>query len=533
MGHGTRIGTRRQLLKAIGYAGGSAALYNSMTTLGHAAESQFSGPPVLSGGGHGKSVLVLGAGLAGLLAAHELKKAGYQVQIIEFQNRAGGRSWTLYGGDSYKELGSDTQKVEFQAGNYFNPGPWRIPHHHQTLLHYCRQFGVKLEPFLQHNHNAYVQSTGAFGGKPRRYREIAADFDGNISELLGKAADKGALDGEISQEDIDRLREALRGRGVLDANMRYTSNVRVSHHRGFDRPPGGGRDGAPIPSALTNSLHDILNPLFWRVMSLYTELDMQTTMFQPVGGMAMIAEGFAKQVRELITYNAKVIKIAQDDRRVQVTYSDTVSGAVQFAAADYCVCTIPLGVLGQIETQVTPELNAAIKAVSYSGQLKVALEMRRRFWEEDDDIYGGHSFTDQDINTVSYPNTGMFGSGPAVLLGAYAHDGGSWRMAGMSPKARIEAALTQGSVFHPASYRKEFMNGVSVGWTRVPWTLGGCAIWPEEIRKKHYKTLVALDRRVVLAGEHASYLGCWMEGALLSSIDAITQLHQKVQETHA
>ena len=58
---------------------------------------------------------------------------------------AGGRNWSLYGGDTYTELGGDTQKVGFSSGNYVNPGPWRIPYHHRTLLHYCKQFGVALD----------------------------------------------------------------------------------------------------------------------------------------------------------------------------------------------------------------------------------------------------------------------------------------------------------------------------------------------------------------------------------------------------
>ena len=138
-----------------------------MTTLGYAAETQFDGPPQLSGARKGASVLVLGAGLAGMLAAYELTKAGYKVQILEYQNRAGGRNWSLYGGDTYTELGGATQKVGFAPGNYLNPGPWRIPYHHRTLLHYCKQFGVALEPFIQFNHNAYVHND-------RRIRRKAA-----------------------------------------------------------------------------------------------------------------------------------------------------------------------------------------------------------------------------------------------------------------------------------------------------------------------------------------------------------------------
>ena len=207
--------TRRQLLTAIGLMGGTAALYNAMTSLGHAAETQFHGPPMLSGG-NGKSVIVLGSGLAGMLACYELTKAGYKVRILEYQNRPGGRNWSLYGGDTYTELGGATQHVQFQPGNYLNPGPWRIPHHHRTLLHYCKAFGVALEPFIQFNHNAFVHSSTAFGGKPRHYREVAADFEGSMAELLAKAVNKKALDEEVKPEDRERLMEALRGWGMLD-----------------------------------------------------------------------------------------------------------------------------------------------------------------------------------------------------------------------------------------------------------------------------------------------------------------------------
>ncbi|PTQ07122.1 hypothetical protein CLG96_18350 [Sphingomonas oleivorans] len=144
-------------------------------------------------------------------------------------------------------------------------------------------------------------------------------------------------------------------------------------------------------------------------------------------------------------------------------------------------------------------------------------------------MYGGHSFTSQTIGLVSYPNDNMFGKGPAVLLGAYAGGAASYQFSGMTPEQRIEAALAQGEVFHP-QYRKEFMNGVAVAWSRVPWIVGCAADWTDETRKQHYQNLVAIDGRVILAGEHASYYGAWMEGAILSSLDAITRLHKQAQE---
>jgi monoamine oxidase len=97
--------SRRDLLRMIGVTAGSTAMYQAMGSLGFAAESPYRGPIDLQGTPKGASVLILGAGMAGMSAAFELRNAGYQVQVLEFNARAGGRNWSLRGGDSYTELG--------------------------------------------------------------------------------------------------------------------------------------------------------------------------------------------------------------------------------------------------------------------------------------------------------------------------------------------------------------------------------------------------------------------------------------------
>jgi monoamine oxidase len=321
----------------------------------------------------------------------------------------------------------------------------------------------------------------------------------------------------------------MREWGVLDDNLAYSSSLRVSAQRGYDQAPGGGVGGAPTASKV-NALSDVLSSKIWSQMGFYFNYTMQTTMFQPKGGMDMIGKGFARQVGRLVTYNAKVTKLMQDKSGVSVTYTDTKKGVTTTANADFCVCTIPLTVLSQIQTNLPDRKQRAIRAVPYSNSVKIGLEMKRRFWEEDAHIYGGHSFTSQEISQISYPNDKFFGDGPAVLLAAYASGPAAYRLAGMTPEERIEAALAQGSVFHPESYRKEFVSGASVAWSRVPWIMGCCARWNEDTRREHYQELVALEDRIVLAGEQASYVGCWMEGSLLSSLDAITRLHKRALE---
>ena len=212
---------RRDLLGLIGAAAGGSAMYLAMTALGHANESTYTGPIRLEGDPKGASVLILGAGVAGMVAAMELRRAGYRVTILEYNDRAGGRTWTIRGGDRFTELGGAVQDCTFDEGLYINPGPWRIPYHHRAMLDYCKRLGVALEPFIQVNQNAYLHAAGSFGGKPQRYRQVQADFNGTVSELLSKAVRTDALQGAVKTEDTEMLLAALRRWGALDKDYRY------------------------------------------------------------------------------------------------------------------------------------------------------------------------------------------------------------------------------------------------------------------------------------------------------------------------
>src|SRR4051812_42496198 len=328
--------SRRDLLSLIGAVAGSAAMYHAMTALGFASESGYKGPIKLEGDPGGASVLILGAGLAGLTAALELRKAGYKVEVLEFNSRPGGRNWTLRGGDRFTELGGTTQNCEFEDGLYFNPGPWRIPYHHGAVLDYCRRLGVALEPFIQLNHNALLHSSTAFGGQPQRIRDIKTDFQGQTAELLAKATRQGSLDEAVTAEDREILLQALRAWGALDKDHAYKANLISAAFRGYAREPGGGLGSMPVAGQPVG-LSDILKSGLWRYLQSFAMYEFQTTMFQPVGGMDMIGKAFAREVGDLIRYEAKVTRIQQGNGGVTVSYEDgKAGGAVQQTRADWC-----------------------------------------------------------------------------------------------------------------------------------------------------------------------------------------------------
>jgi monoamine oxidase len=528
MGNGDSSGSlsRRQLLQMIGSTAGSAAMYQAMSSLGFAAESPYQGPTDLRGAPKGASILILGAGMAGMAAAFELRNAGYKVQVLEYNARPGGRNWSLRGGDSYTEMGGLTQQCEFDKDLYINPGPWRIPYHHHGMMHYIKLLGIPLEPFCQVNYNAYLHSSQAFGGKPQRFREVKADYHGHVAELLAKATRQKALDASVTKEDQEILLESLRQWGTLDNNYTYVASDAVSDRRGYEKNPGGGLSARPILSKPV-ALADLLGSGLWQGLPNGDAFDMQTALFQPAGGMGRIGEAFGRELHPLIRYNSKVTEIHQDDKGVSVTFTDSrTDGGQQTLRADWCLCTIPLPVLAQIPMNVGPGLASAISAVPYAAAIKVGLQFKRRFWEEDEHIFGGITYTDLPIMNIGYPNTGFQSGGKGVLLGAYMWGMNAMQFTAMTPQERVQKVVDYGSQIHP-QYHKEFDNGVAVAWHRSPFTMGCFGMWTSDTRNKHYDDLCQIDGRIALAGEHASYLGGWQEGAVTSALDAIGRLHMR------
>ncbi|MDN3714013.1 FAD-dependent oxidoreductase [Paracoccus cavernae] len=172
-----------------------------------------------------------------------------------------------------------------------------------------------------------------------------------------------------------------------------------------------------------------------------------------------------------------------------------------------------------------PDMTAAIDDVSYASSIKVGLEFKRRFWEQDEHIYGGISYTNTPITLISYPSTNFFSDGPGVLLAAYSWGAASYQFNAIPAEERIEKALEYGALIHP-QYREEYSNGVAVAWHRVPWTLGCYGEWRD--MAAHYDNACKMDQRTLMAGEHISYLPAWQEGAILSALNAIERLHQHV-----
>jgi monoamine oxidase len=411
----------------------------------------------------------------------------------------------------------------FDEGQYFNAGPSRIPHHHALTLHYCKELKVPIEVYSNVNENAYyfAEGKGPLSNKRIRVREVHNDVRGWMAELLAKGMDGGKVDMGMSKEDTGKVIEYLRAEGGLDIDKLY----KVSARRGYIEPPGPGDQAGRLgdPLSLAAMLESgLLDPDFYNVAEYTYEL--QGTLFQAVGGMDRIAAAFVRQVGPMIRYGAEVKSIHNLEQGVKVVYGDKTGE--KSVEAGLCICTIPLPVLSNIDHNFGSDASRAIDTIVYMQTGKIGLQFKRRFWEEDEGIYGGITHTNNQLTQIFYPSYDYL-SGKGILIGYYNFNDKAVATGRLSYQQREQLALEKGSLIHP-QYRQEFETSFSISWHKTKYNLGGWALYSSEERESLYKPLLQPDGRVYFAGEHMTYLNAWMAGALESARSVVAAVHSRV-----
>ncbi len=410
-------------------------------------------PPALQGSGKGKTVIILGAGLAGMTAAYELGKLGYACTLIEARGFAGGRCQTARAGKVLEELGGEKQVCRFDKGQYINFGPWRIPFNHRSTLHYTREFGIVMELFNNDNEAAYVyneHADGPLAGRRLRQFEVKADMRGHVDELLAKSLKGGLMDQQVTAQDKALLIDYLANEGHLS---RKDLAYRGTGGRGYKVNPGAGLSPGPGVPSDPLGFSDLLRSRLGHIYHSVHEFEQQATMLQPVGGMDQIARGFEKRVGRKIRYNTEVTALRNLPDKVEVMVKDAHTGKAGLFTGDFCLCTIPLSVLRHVEANFSDRFKTAIQGAAYAPVGKMGLQMKRRFWEEDDGIYGGHVLTDtKGINLISVPSSNWQGK-KGTLLGYYNFAADAAEISALSLKERTEYALAAGEKVFPGQYR--------------------------------------------------------------------------------
>lgn len=451
--------------------------------------------------GRRKKVIIVGAGLAGLSAGYELLRAGHEPVILEAQQRVGGRIYTM--------------REPFARGLYGEAGAMRIPRSHELTMAYIDKFGLPMSDFTMGNPNTYVY----IGGVKRRMAECIEN-----PECMGfevSDVEQGKISGLYWEDTIRplvKMIETDRETGWEKINAEYDQySVREFLEL------KGWSEGMIEMFGLLNNQEAMMNSSF---LELFREDggNYYTNMCQIVGGADQLPHAFLPELGTRIRYGARMIAIDQTPDEVVVHYQ-TRAGRFE-ARGDYAIITVPFPVLRHVEV-LKPFSRAkqrAIRQLHYDASAKIFFQTRRRFWEQDDGIFGGGTVTDLAIRNLYYTDYGRE-TGRGILLVSYTWSEDAQRWGSLLPHERIEQALENTSIIHP-QIREEFETGASHMWHDDPFAGGAFALFDPGQQTLLHDEIIKPEGRIHFAGEHASLYHAWIQGAFESGLRAAIDIHR-------
>lgn len=526
--------TRRSFLQAVGLAGGAGTMLATMGALGLAPTAQaaeartraFRAPRASDFHLTGRApatVVILGGGIAGLVSAYELGKAGYDCTVIEPRTRAGGRNFTARKGTTQTDTFGQTQTCEFSDGQYVNCGPARLAQWMVTL-DYCRELHVPIEAFSNQNADAFLYNSVTMTA-PERWRTAKADVYGYVSELLAKATNQGALDDTLTATDKQALISFLESWGAIS---RSTFSYAGGPNRGYSAYPGGaGQPGAILDNV--PSLPDVFASGVGRYFSFEFEYDMAMMMFQPVGGMDQIPQALTRAIGpEKVILGAQATGVNDNGDDVTVTYT-APNGKTRTVTADFVIAAMPPWFIAALNSNIGADALAALAAVRPSYASKIGLEYKSRWWETDYRLYGGITNTDLDLSVIWTPSYGYHGE-RGVIVGYYNTGANATKYGQMTPADREQRALQLGSQIFGPKYISEFSSSFSQSWQYIPHLE---AAWHSGVNPDSaiMKPLVQPAGRIYYAGDWLSYEDAWQHGAISSAREVVTAINARVLST--
>lgn len=447
------------------------------------------------GGAHPKTVLIAGAGMAGLVAAYELKRAGHKPIILEAKNTVGGRVSTL--------------REPFAPGLYAEAGAMRIPHSHDLTMAYVEKFGLETAPFTMHNPNAvcYLQ------GVRKRLAEIEADPSALAYAL--SAAEQGQSAARMWSEALRPFADQV----ALSADAAWveiTAKYDQYSVREFLEIQNWS-EGAIERFGLLFNQEAMMNSSFLEL--LREEIGQYyTDMVYIRGGMDRLPGAFLPELGRDIHFGAQIVAIDQTPDQVTFHYRNE---AGRFSvSAEAAIITLPFAVMRHIEVlkPFSAGKQRAIRQLHYDASAKVFIQCSRRFWEEDNEIFGGGSITDMAIRNLYYPDHGKE-TGRGVLLASYTWSEDAQRWGSLSPEDRIEQALENVAAIHP-EVLETYETGASKMWHDDPFACGAFALFDPGQQTLLHEHIQSPEGRIHFAGEHTSLAHAWIQGAIESGLRA-------------
>ncbi|MEO1377787.1 MAG: NAD(P)/FAD-dependent oxidoreductase [Cyanobacteria bacterium J06635_10] len=456
-----------------------------------------------------KHITILGAGVAGLIAAYELEKMGHTVDIIEASNRIGGRIWTHRFGEE-----NDAPYAEL--------GAMRIPHSHQHTLHYVNEMGLsdRLCKFVTvfEEQNAFINIEGKiFKMKDapkifqQRYQGIFTDESYSEKTRLFAAWLKTIVDTispgnlrESLQQDLEsHLMDELER---LDLEPYFKDNgEKIDLSRFVEENPGF---RARCSKALDMFLSDIV-------------VETSADLLQIKGGTQLLIDRLVDSIKAEIKCNQPVVGIKVKDGYTQIDYLE--NGERKTRNCDYVLCTIPFTVMRKMELEGfdSRKLNSIHNTV-YCPATKVAFHTKENFWEKQE-IKGGASFSGAAVRQSYYPSVKFNPERGSVMLASYTIGDDAETMGNMSETERHNYVKDVVSKVHPELQQEGMIKDVaSIAWGNYEWSAGGCTVhWDDSNHTATYLEAARAQNTLFFAGEHCSKYPAWIQGSIESTLEAV------------
>ncbi|MDO5103219.1 MAG: FAD-dependent oxidoreductase [Lautropia sp.] len=460
----------------------------------------------------GLNVAIIGSGVAGLVAAYELAMAGAMPVVFEARDKIGGRVETVRSGDYINEDDISVQVCDFDEHRslFFNTGAARISQEHALIMHYCRELNVPMELVCNENKAAYYFDEAISNNNAFRIRTLQSSIRGWISELAAKSV-VGSGDKYMSSADSSALLELISDFGDLNQDLRFVSTPRGGVY--FDWSTGqttGNFESIPISEIVK------LESFSRYKLNLGEFLNQQASMMHPIGGMDKFIQAFYQKISSRVFVQTEVVSVKRYDGRCVVRVKDA-SGRFFLKKFDAVIVTTPPVIINGLDIDISEGLKSELVSKTMSKPSKVAFQSPR-FWETRDGIYGGVSYTSDEITMLWYPSNDL-GSEQGIIVGAY-HLGvfPGELFSSLSVNERVSRAITQGGKIHQG-YESFVKKGITRSWERTNFIKGGWALVGSS-----FESTRRADGSIFFAGDHMSSMPGWMEGSALSAHLAVREL---------
>lgn len=473
-----------------------------------------------------KSVIVIGAGLAGLSSAHVLTQAGYDVLVLEARNRPGGRIETL--------------EKEFSDGLYAEAGASFVSSLHSLTMKYIRDFGLELDTVLPAD-KALCYYTDKIHNEENKFIEVPSDHPLGIGRL---ATSNGVLAQSPWPQEINLYdREWQDGLYVMIS--KYCQIGRLGDCTDSAWPTDGFKPhDTSFAAFLQNSSGaspaaiELMRPWFapwWddldKVSALHLRRDAalgfalgvpEKVWYTIRGGMKQLPIAFANRLAGNIRYGSPVIEIKPDSTSVGVSYLDLKTNTYREVKGDHLICATPFSVLREIKgiERFSAEKQKAINELPYSSITRVYLQCKdRSVWTSQN--WKGVLYTNRPI--MNLMDSTFCQQGSRGILHAFMSGDQARAIAAKPQQERIEFVLGEvKNIYDKIDIEQKHCT--SKCWDEDEWARGACAYFKPGQVHELAPHLASAEGRVHFAGDHTSAWSGWMQGALQSGHRAACEI---------